>query len=213
MFCQFINAFPHAAGNLGGAGLLLLSMAFSMFFPVTDEHHFAYLPHYLFCVSMGIICADREVFTLIANFHLFGNVFDDVLKCLGMCALTLLFVYCRQLTRETTLLPFWDGLIPVTICSLSMCYFNKIPGISQLFQFLGKHSMNIFLIHNFIRIVWYYDFTYSFEKWWLIVLVLLGISLLLSIVIEAFKRVIKFPDLINRLTFVPDKTDAGASTN
>ena len=68
--------------------------------------------------------------------------------------------------------------------------------------FLGKHSMNIFLIHSFYRDVFFHEFTYSFYYAWLDYIVLMAISLVTSIVLEWFKKLIryeKFIDWVKRL--------------
>ena len=68
--------------------------------------------------------------------------------------------------------------------------------------FLGKHSMNIFLIHSFYRDVFFHKFTYSFYYAWLDYIVLMAISLVTSIVLEWFKKLIryeKFIDWVKRL--------------
>lgn len=192
--------------TIGGVVLLFLSMIFSMLFPVTEATSYAFLPHYLFCVSCGIVCAKQNVLASVADMsviHVKG--LDRGLKIVALCMLTLALVYFRQSTRHTTLLPFWDGIIPILICALTK-EISSIPAIGVPLRFLGKHSMNIFLIHNFIRIVWYYDFTYSFKKWWLIVLVLLGISVIVSILIEGMKTMIRYRDLLSYFWSNP-KTD------
>ena len=57
--------------------------------------------------------------------------------------------------------------------------------------------MNIFLIHNFIRVVWYYEFTYSFKYAGVIVLVLLGISLVVSVCLERIKKLVHFNQAVD----------------
>lgn len=59
-------------------------------------------------------------------------------------------------------------------------------------QFFGKHALNIFLVHTFIRYTFFQDFTYSFKHFALICLVLFGISLGISIVIEGLKKLLHF---------------------
>ena len=108
-------------------------------------------------------------------------------------------VVADELTRYTPLLAVWDGIIPLLVCYLMMAYFNRIPLLSDALRFIGVHSMNVFLVHNFIRIMWYYDFTYSFTHWLAITAVLLAISLAISVVLEAAKRLIRFDSLVARL--------------
>ena len=62
--------------------------------------------------------------------------------------------------------------------------------------------MNIFLIHSFYRDVFFHEFTYSFYYAWLDYIVLMAISLVTSIVLEWFKKLIryeKFIDWVKRL--------------
>ena len=106
-------------------------------------------------------------------------------------------MYLRQKTKYTTLQAVWDGIIPILACYLVHAYIAKIPLIDNFLSYLGKHSMNIFLIHNFIRIMWYYDFTYSFKYWWLITLVLLSISVLISNAVEILKNTIRYNELVS----------------
>jgi membrane-bound acyltransferase YfiQ involved in biofilm formation len=91
-------------------------------------------------------------------------------------------------------------------------WIDKVPGVNTVLAFIGKHSMNIFLAHNFVRIVWYYDFTYSFKSWWLITLVLLAISIVLSICIEALKKLLRYDKLLLRLRSGCDALGASAAS-
>lgn len=60
--------------------------------------------------------------------------------------------------------------------------------------------MNIFLVHTFIRYVFFGDFIYGFKYFWLIALVLLGVSLGISVIIELLKRIIHYNSLISKLS-------------
>ena len=185
--------------RFGAIPLLSVSMLLAVLFPVTSENHYAYLPRYLFCICLGVVCADHNLIAKITDAKILGNRLDGIIKLILFCGICLLSLYFRQETRDTALLPFWDGVIPLFGCAIVKGFINKIPGINIGLQFLGKHSMNIFLIHNFIRIVWYYDFTYSFKKWWLIVLVLLGLSLVISIVLEFTKKLLRYNKMTAKL--------------
>ncbi|AFL68171.1 acyltransferase family protein [Sulfurospirillum barnesii] len=63
-------------------------------------------------------------------------------------------------------------------------------------EFIGVHSFNIFLFHTFIYYYYFPDFIYGFYSPLLIFLVLLGVCLLISMVIERFKLLIGFDKLI-----------------
>lgn len=101
------------------------------------------------------------------------------------------------------LLPFADMLSPYTLAFIIpyMVYdvISYIPIVSHCLKFLGRHSMNIFLTHTFIYLYFHSDFIYSFRDSWTILLVLLGLSLLVSIVIEGFKKVTGYNKLVAKL--------------
>ena len=48
--------------------------------------------------------------------------------------------------------------------------------------------MNIFLVHTFFRYIFFRDFIYGFKYFWLIVLVLFGVSLGVTMLIELLKK-------------------------
>lgn len=59
-------------------------------------------------------------------------------------------------------------------------------------QCLGKHSGNIFLIHNQIYSYYFQSFIYSFRHWTVILFVLLTVSFLVSILMEILKKVLRY---------------------
>ena len=70
-----------------------------------------------------------------------------------------------------------DAFFTLTLVLISLMTIRKITFVSLIFQYLGKHSMNIFMIHTFIFAYFYRDFIYSFKYPILIFLVLLVFSL------------------------------------
>lgn len=105
-------------------------------------------------------------------------------------------LYFRQKARVTLMLPIWEGLLSLGTCCFMYSFINRIPVVSRILDILGKNSMNIFLLHNFIRIVWYFEFTYSFIYWWLILFVLICDSLAIAFIIEKIKYYIGYDKLI-----------------
>lgn len=53
--------------------LLIGSMIFSMFFPITSKQHFVYLPRYLFCIYLAIGAADKNVIVKISELSFFSS--------------------------------------------------------------------------------------------------------------------------------------------
>jgi peptidoglycan/LPS O-acetylase OafA/YrhL len=70
---------------------------------------------------------------------------------------------------------------------------RKIP--SKIFVFIGNHSRNIYLIHTFIYLYFFSNFINSFKYQTSKFLVLLGMSLAISIIIEFLKEKTKYKKL------------------
>lgn len=86
------------------------------------------------------------------------------------------------------------------VITLSMIMLYKsveLPTfVEKTLEFLGKHSMNIFLFHTFIFSHWLKDFIYSPKNPLLIFLLLLALCLIISVAIEWLKKIIKIDSLI-----------------
>lgn len=155
--------------------------------------------HYILCTAVGVACAQGDVLNRLVAFRLCKKnpTWNHILKCvLELLALFLLMII-REGPLKLKLYPFWDAVIPVALAWFCCEFFFFIPGIRQILWFLGKHSLNIFLVHNFIRNIWFYDFTYSFRYPVLIAAVLLCISLAISVIIELFKKLIHYNQFLN----------------
>lgn len=80
-----------------------------------------------------------------------------------------------------------DGLITLTLVMTyqSVKWSDKIL---KVMDFLGKHSMNIFLFHTFIFSYWFKDFIYSSRNPFIIFFLLLGICVIISVILEQLKK-------------------------
>ena len=70
------------------------------------------------------------------------------------------------------------------------------PRSQKILEFIGIHSFNIFLFHTYIYYYYFPHFIYSFHYPLLIFTVLLGICLVISVVLEAFKKKIGLNTLL-----------------
>ena len=90
-------------------------------------------------------------------------------------------------------------VVPAIVIAFCCEFINPIPKVKEVLMFLGKHSMNIFMVHTFIRLYYYRDFTYSFGHFALIILVLLLTSLGVSIVLEFIKKRIHYDEFFAKI--------------
>lgn len=97
---------------------------------------------------------------------------------------------------------FWEYhfcLFPTLVICFCVEFVVNVKYLRNLLCFCGRHSMNIFFVHTFIRGYYLADFTYSFKHFAVVVLVLLCLSIAISMVIEQLKKLLRYNDLINNL--------------
>ncbi|HIW60248.1 MAG TPA: acyltransferase [Candidatus Anaerobutyricum avicola] len=159
------------------------------------------LLHYTLAMALGMYCAESDLFSRWKNFEETRlRKIPKILLFLFHLLLLAALVVFRQSDAGQGLLEVFDGIIPVYIAYFGRLYLFRLRGLCQVLMFLGKHSMNMFLTHTLIRTTFFQDFSYSFGNAWLNVLVLLVITVLLSMVIEALKKLVHFSDFVHFLT-------------
>ena len=72
---------------------------------------------------------------------------------------------------------------------------ERVPGLSSVLNFIGRHSMNIFFLHTFIYSYYFGEFIFSFGHFLLIFAVLLAVSLACSVVLEKLKELTRYNKL------------------
>ena len=88
----------------------------------------------------------------------------------------------------------WDAAIVCTGVALyKMFEFPEL--VSRSLAFMGKHSFNIFLFHTFFHYYYFTDLIYWSSNPLLVWLTLLSVSILVSLLIEKIKLLIKFSKL------------------
>ena len=139
---------------------------------------------YLFAAVLGIWMAHSSFLTRINGRFKSGGA-----KAL-LFVLLLVILAALVYIRIRIGLTYWiDALAAADIC-LGFHVLIDMGGLPfPVVSFVGKYSMNIFLIHTLIFEYYFTPFIYSFRNWLLITLVLLGISLAVSIGIEAIKKI------------------------
>lgn len=89
------------------------------------------------------------------------------------------------------------GIYPFLIILFFVNYLEIFPKVKKVLIFLGKHSMNIFLLHTFIKTNYLRDFIYSFPHFIINIIVLLVFSIVLSMIVEKLKKLIYYQNLID----------------
>ena len=158
---------------------------------------------YLLAYTLGMYFAQHDLLARIKEKFMEQNVAGKLLSLIVSLIGLAVIIKCRQNAWiGWKYLDFWDGFAAMYVIVNSYIYILNGKWIVKGLGFLGKHSMNIFLIHSFYRDVFFHEFTYSFYYAWLDYIVLMAISLVTSIVLECFKKLIryeKFIDWVKRL--------------
>lgn len=157
----------------------------------------SYLSLYLPTLILGIYTSENNVFEKIKKNYFDDFKFKKLFKCILMFGVILLVIILRQ--KLPNIVNICNSILAFLICFFCYIYMSKLHYVSDVLAFIGVHSMNIFLVHTFIKKYFMHSYIYSFKYSLLILLMLLIISLLVSLVINLVKKFIHFNKLINRL--------------
>lgn len=126
---------------------------------------------------------------------------DNYIIKAGKFLACLFLLYLSYLLSKYTSLEF-SYLLVFAIPYMVYEFIAPIPVLNFCLEFLGKYATDIFLIHTFIYYYFYPEFIYSFHKSWKILPVLLGICLVVSILIELFKKCTGYNKLTEKLLHI-----------
>ena len=145
-----------------------------------------------FSMVLGIFAARVDLFSRLRAFGR-GNLWVKFWKAVW-CAI--LVAVSFQLLFYSVSASLYFGIAAISWTFISFEFISPIRGIREVFAFIGKHSMNIFLTHTFLYYYYAKDFIYSFGNGILIVIVLLVCSLLIALAIEGIKKIIHFQAIV-----------------
>lgn len=149
------------------------------------------LPFYVLPFSLGIWHAVHEskINAVLQKTNPYVILSVSFLMTFGLCCLRI---------KEAATWYILDSFETLFLVFFVVSY-NHLFKESKILAFLGKHSMNIYLLHTFIFGYFFHNFIYSFENAIVIFTMLLTTSLLLSMMIEFFKKKIKFYWLLDKI--------------
>lgn len=182
-----IAVFPILLWLCKKCGFVLLP---AFFFVLRYFNTYFTMSWYIPIAVLGILCAQQNVIEKVTQRFTNTSFGKKLLVCAGLMLTGAFFLFLRYKTTY-----WWDvfDLVITFILVLIVCLvINKIPFVSSSLAYIGRHSMNIFLVHTFYFHYWFREHIYSFKYPILILLMLLLECLLVSIVIELIKKKIRF---------------------
>ena len=176
----------------------------------------ANISRWFFAAVLGVVCAEYDLLARAKGFMITKNkVLSKFIKFAVLTGLLvgLYFarVYLHKQGRSGMAYELTDNIIPAYVVYYCYEFITGIPVLRQVLAFVGKHSMNIFLLHTFVRLYILADFVYSFRHFALITLAVLLISLAISVVLELLKKYLGFYKLVSFVDKkIAEKAAAGA---
>lgn len=149
-------------------------------------------------LTLGAIFANNNYFDKwfsIAN----NRPFKKICKFTAELAVLVLLYKIYHSIELSTFWEFHYGLFPTAMILFYVEFILPFKPVRDILGFFGKHSMNVFLTHTFIRYYYLQDFTYSWKHFFVICMVLLILSVAISIVAEKIKKILRYDNLINQL--------------
>lgn len=157
------------------------------------------LGRWLVAFLLGIYCADHYIFERLKTKKITKNtILNNILKTIFLFVGAYYLIKFRQTHNVENYFYITDGFIPAYFIYLSYEIISLFKIFIPALMFIGKHSMNIFLIHSFIRGIYFESWTYHFKYWWLIIFMLLTESIIVSLIIEKIIEVTKYDKLYTR---------------
>ncbi len=162
-----------------GTSLLLLAFFAPMVVNFDKD-----VERYLFVAIFGVCAAYGNWIEKVMNLRLHW-----ILKWLIGIVGSVLCVLVRQNAAMKDY--FWniiDAPIAFFLICVTVMTLGSVPVLNKVLAFVGKHSMNIFLMHTFLYLIVFRKYIYYFEYAIITFLILLMVSLAYSVVLELFKK-------------------------
>ncbi len=185
-FSYFVTAFA----------MILLPRILGIGFPGTKN-----IFSFVLAFILGMAFAKYDVFAKQDKFTLFKNhkLFSDIVLFFVYLFVFFMVVYVTDKLGRKYLWELNYCIDPVIVILFANKYLKRIPVLNRALMYIGNHSLNIFLIHTFIRYEYLNDFTYSFKYALLIPFILLAISFALSVVVELLKKLIRYDKFVSKI--------------
>lgn len=148
-------------------------------------------------VAFGCCFAENKVFDSIKEWY--DCTKSKVAKMTVFITLALISYILYRLYCILPIEMFYDinyAVTPVVVIIFCHLFIERLMGIDKILEFIGKHSMNIFFVHIFIRSVYAEPVIFSFNNCFLVIIVLLMLSIIVSFGIEMLKRIIQYDKAI-----------------
>lgn len=152
------------------------------------------LERYLFVAVFGVCAAHGHWLDRLLDLKL-HMIFQWMIGIAG-------FVLCVLIRQNYVVYEFYvqliDAPIALFVVYLGGVLIGSVPIFGKVISFVGKHSMNIYLVHTFFYMALWQKYIYYFKYAGITFLLLLVSCLLYSVALELIKRVTGLKKLLAR---------------
>lgn len=157
------------------------------------------LYRYLLIILLGIVLAQYGTVEKLRAWYMSCGIFKRLIS-IALCLVVTGLFSVLWLRTDEALLDIYEAALCLPVCLIMVLVVGRIPIIKDVMAFIGKNSMNMFLIHAFIYENWFSAFTYSFKYPIAIYAFLLLSSLLISVLMEQLKKLLHISRLADKLS-------------
>lgn len=172
-------------------GYSLLPAAFFLPFVVTLHPD---IKRYLFVAVFGVCAAYGRWPDKLLNL----KVHPLLRWAVGIAGFVLCVLIRQNYMVHEYYISFVDAPIALFLVSFSATVLGTVPVLREILAFIGKHSMNIYLIHSFFYMILWQPYIYYFKYAWSSFLLLLISCLLYSVLLELAKKLPGYAEQIIR---------------
>ena len=149
---------------------------------------------YLFVAAFGVCAAYGHWLDRLLNLKL-HIAFQWLIGIVG-------FILCVLIRQNYVVYEYYlwlaDAPIALFTVYLGGVLIGTAPIFGRIFTYIGKHSMNIYLVHTFFYMMLWQKYIYCFKYAGITFLLLLSVCLLYSVLLEQLKRITGLKKLIER---------------
>ena len=148
---------------------------------------------FLMIFVIGMVCCRHNFFQ---KFHEWGQTkLQKTVKFLGVTALMCSGFFFYHKIDMKTFGEFQYAVVPFLVIIFCVEYLFRIVPLSAFLRYLGRHSMNIWLVHTFVR-DWGGQYVFALHKFWLIPIGVMIISLGISYCLDFLRKITGYDKLI-----------------
>ncbi len=170
---------------------------------ITDSEFYGKSGAYSFLIAylLGALFARYEIFDKLEEINIKGNktAANLIMFVIMLGALVVSYMVWHRVPVKKVW-EFHYGLAPLIVIVFCQKFVFKVKFITKILMFFGKHSMNIFFFHTFLRVNLLKEFLYGLGTPWKMIPALFFISLAISIIFEFIKKLIKYDNLIDKIS-------------